>query len=192
MTCSPGNTQQGLELLGKVYEIESKRLETFCKNFERKDQLAEDLVSDFYLKAAEKIVAGKVQFSSYEKCRNWCFRSIRHFCIDEFRISQKMSRIEVEDFNKFCDSVTIQPEFEFELIKPLNLDILDIIEGLCEEDYSLLFERYITGKELKEIAIERDCHISTICHKVSNARKRALTLIETYNIRVRTDLSSMN
>ena len=139
---------------------------------DRNKSLAEDIVSEIFLKAIEN-------FEQYTKekgtFKSWIFQITKNYLIDYFRSNKNKASSSIDDLaNELRDpsntKQAAQGEIEKEIIK-------EAIETLPDNKKELILLRYFSGyayEEIAEITKDNENNIRVIIHRTLQELKRKL------------------
>lgn len=138
----------------------------------RDRSLAEDLVSEIFLKAIEN-------FAQYDKAKgsfkSWIFQITRNYLIDYYRSSKNRGSASLEDLaNELKDPSDTQKLAQDEIEKEV---IKQAIDTLPEPKKELILLRYFSGysyEEIAEITQEKENNIRVTIHRTLQDLKRKL------------------
>lgn len=134
--------------------------------------LAEDIVSEIFLKAIEN-------FEKYDKAKgsfkSWIFQITRNYLIDYYRSNKNHQSTSLEDLaNKLKDTSDTQKSAQDEIEKDV---IKEAIDTLPEVKKELILLRYFSGysyEEIAEITKEKENNIRVNIHRTLQDLKRKL------------------
>lgn len=147
--------------LGSLYELTSGYLLAMARAYVRDKSLAEDVVSETYLKA----VRGAGSFDPKGNGLNWLFKIVRNTA---FNLNAYESRRRFEDIESHADIADV-----FDTLADTRLDSRELtaaIEALPREERTLLYYRYWEGYTVRELAALTGKPVST----TQDALKRIL------------------
>jgi RNA polymerase sigma factor (sigma-70 family) len=128
----------------------------------RKQELAEDIFQDAFLKVYHTIMEGR--YSESGRFASWVMRIAHNLIIDHFRRQKHFPMVYNDDhqkdlFNhpKYSDS-NIEDQLVFEEVLK---DISDLVELLPENQREVVKMRHYLGLSFKEIAEETNVSINT-------------------------------
>ncbi|MCX6735041.1 MAG: RNA polymerase sigma factor [Candidatus Peregrinibacteria bacterium] len=142
----------------------------------RDKSLAEDIVSEIFLKAIEN-------FEQYSKekgtFKSWIFQITKNYLIDYFRSNKNKASSSIDDLaNELRDpsdtKKAAQEEIEKEIIK-------EAIETLPDNKKELILLRYFSGysyEEIAEITKDNENNIRVVIHRTLQDLKRKLEPIK--------------
>lgn len=142
----------------------------------RDKSLAEDIVSEIFLKAIEN-------FEQYSKekgtFKSWIFQITKNYLIDYFRSNKNKASSSIDDLaNELRDpsdtKQAAQEEIEKEIIK-------EAIETLPDNKKELILLRYFSGysyEEIAEITKDNENNIRVVIHRTLQDLKRKLEPIK--------------
>lgn len=138
----------------------------------RNRSLAEDIVSEIFLKAIEN-------FEQYDKAKgsfkSWIFQITRNYLIDYYRSSKNRDSTSLEDLaNELKDPSDTQKLAQDEIEKEV---IKQAIDTLPEAKKELILLRYFSGysyEEIAEITQEKENNIRVTIHRTLHDLKRKL------------------
>lgn len=138
--------------LGSLYELTSGYLLSMARAYVRDKTLAEDVVSETYLKA----VRGSSSFDPKGNGLNWLFKIVRNTA---FNLNAYESRRRFEDIESHADIADV-----FDTLADTRLDSRELtaaIEALPREERTLLYYRYWEGYTVRELAALTGKPVST-------------------------------
>ncbi len=142
----------------------------------RNKALAEDIVSDIFLKAIEKFEQYNGEKGAF---KSWIFQITKNYLIDYFRSNKNKSSSSIDDLaNELRDpndtKQAAQEEIEKEIIK-------EAIETLPDNKKELILLRYFSGysyEEIAEITKDNENNIRVVIHRTLQDLKRKLEPIK--------------
>lgn len=129
--------------LGKLYELTSGYLLNMARAYVRDRGLAEDVVSETYLKA----VRGAGSFDPKGNGLNWLFKIVRNTA---FNLNSYENRRRHEDIEAHLDIADV-----FDAVDDARLDMKELrsaVRTLPREERALLYYRYWEGYTVRELA----------------------------------------
>ncbi len=129
--------------LGKLYELTSGYLLAMARAYVRDRGLAEDVVSETYLKA----VRGAGSFDPKGNGLNWLFKIVRNTA---FNLNSYENRRRHEDIEAHLDIADV-----FDAVDDARLDMKELrsaVRTLPREERALLYYRYWEGYTVRELA----------------------------------------
>lgn len=129
--------------LGKLYELTSGYLLNMARAYVRDRSLAEDVVSETYLKA----VRGAGSFDPKGNGLNWLFKIVRNTA---FNLNSYENRRRHEDIEAHLDIADV-----FDAMDDARLDMKElraVVRTLPREERALLYYRYWEGYTVRELA----------------------------------------
>ena len=155
------------------YEKFNPRLVYYINNIIKDEHLAEDVSTEAFIKAFEKIEQyekGKAQFST------WLFTIGRHLALQELKNSRKTMSIDTEldeegtTMKDFIQETEDQDEFLYTLNNK-KAEILKKYIGELKQPYKNVIEmREIKKMQYKDIADALGRNLSTVKSQIRNAR----------------------
>jgi len=155
------------------YEKFNPRLIYYINNITKDEHLAEDVATEAFIKAFEKIEQyekGKAQFST------WLFTIARHLALQELKNSRKTMSIDTEldeegtTLKDFIQEEDDTDEFLFTL-NTKKAEILKKYIGELKQPYRNVIEmREIKKMQYKDIADALGRNLSTVKSQIRNAR----------------------
>lgn len=138
----------------------------------RDKSLAEDIVSEIFLKAIENFEQYSKEKGSF---KSWIFQITKNYLIDYFRSNKNRPSTSIEDLaNELKDpsdtKKLAQNEIEKEIIK-------EAIETLPDNKKELLLLRYFSGysyQEIAEVTQDNENNIRVVIHRTLQDLKRKL------------------
>lgn len=155
------------------YEKFNPRLIYYVNNITKDEHLAEDVATEAFIKAYEKIDTyekGKAQFST------WLFTIARHLAIQELKNSRKTLSIDNEldeegtTMKDFISDEEDNDEFLFVLNNKKAEIIKKYISELKQPYRNVIEMRELKKMQYKEIAEELGRNLSTVKSQIRNAR----------------------
>jgi len=138
----------------------------------RDKSLAEDIVSEIFLKAIENFDKFDPKKGSF---KSWIFQITRNYLIDFFRSNRNKSNTSIDELaNELKDSKDTQSIAQNEIEKTI---IKETIEALPENKKELVLLRYFSGysfEEIAEITQENENNIRVTLHRTLQDLKRKL------------------
>ena len=147
--------------LGSLYELTSGYLLNMARAYVRDRSLAEDVVSETYLKA----VRGAGSFDPKGNGLNWLFKIVRNTA---FNLNSYENRRRHEDIEAHLDIADV-----FDAVDDARLDMKEVraaVRALPPEERALLYYRYWEGYTVRELAALTGKPVST----TQDALKRIL------------------
>ena len=163
------------------YEKFNPRLVYYINNITKDEHLAEDVATEAFIKAFEKIEQyekGKAQFST------WLFTIGRHLALQELKTSRKTMSIDTElDEEGTTMKDFIQEEEDHdEFLHTLNNKKAEILKkyiGELKQPYRNVIEmREIKKMQYKDIAEALGRNLSTVKSQIRNARRLLISASE--------------
>ena len=155
------------------YEKFNPRLVYYINNITKDEHLAQDVATEAFIKAFEKIEQyekGKAQFST------WLFTIGRHLALQELKNSRKTMSIDTEldeegtTMKDFIQETEDQDEFLYTLNNK-KAEILKKYIGELKQPYKNVIEmREIKKMQYKDIADALGRNLSTVKSQIRNAR----------------------
>lgn len=165
------------EEFNKYYEEHMPQVYGYVYMRTNRDKaLAEDIVSEIFLKAIEN-------FEQYSKekgtFKSWIFQITKNYLIDYFRSNKNKASSSIDDLaNELRDpsdtKQAAQEEIEKEIIK-------EAIETLPDNKKELILLRYFSGysyEEIAEITKDNENNIRVVIHRTLQDLKRKLEPIK--------------
>ena len=138
--------------LGSLYELTSGYLLAMARAYVRDRSLAEDVVSETYLKA----VRGAGSFDTKGNGLNWRFKIVRNTA---FNMNAYERRRRSEDIDAHTDIADV-----FDAMDDARLDMKEVraaVRALPPEERALLYYRYWLGYTVRELAAITGKPVST-------------------------------
>ena len=138
--------------LGSLYELTSGYLLNMARAYVRDRGLAEDVVSETYLKA----VRGAGSFDPKGNGLNWLFKIVRNTA---FNMNAYERRRRSEDIDAHTDIADV-----FDALDDARLDMKElraVVRTLPREERALLYYRYWLGYTVRELAAITGKPVST-------------------------------
>lgn len=129
--------------LARLYELSSGYLLSMAKKYLYDKSLAEDVVSEVYL----KVVTNADGFDSGQNGLNWLFKIARNTALN---FNEKQRRYPTEDIDShrdIADALAVTPEENADLAR-----LRDKVTELPQEERELLYYRYWEGYTVRELA----------------------------------------
>ena len=155
------------------YEKFNPRLVYYINNITKDEHLAQDVATEAFIKAFEKIEQyekGKAQFST------WLFTIGRHLALQELKNSRKTMSIDTEldeegtTMKDFIQETEDQDEFLYTLNNK-KAEIIKKYIGELKQPYKNVIEmREIKKMQYKDIADALGRNLSTVKSQIRNAR----------------------
>ncbi len=168
---------QNFEEFNKYYEEHMPQVYGYVyMRTNRNKALAEDIVSDIFLKAIEKFEQYNGEKGAF---KSWIFQITKNYLIDYFRSNKNKSSSSIDDLaNELRDpndtKQAAQEEIEKEIIK-------EAIETLPDNKKELILLRYFSGysyEEIAEITKDNENNIRVVIHRTLQDLKRKLEPIK--------------
>ena len=163
------------------YEKFNPRLVYYINNITKDEHLAQDVATEAFIKAFEKIEQyekGKAQFST------WLFTIGRHLALQELKNSRKTMSIDTEldeegtTMKDFIQETEDQDEFLYTLNNK-KAEILKKYIGELKQPYKNVIEmREIKKMQYKDIADALGRNLSTVKSQIRNARRLLISASE--------------
>ena len=156
-----------------LYEKFNPRLIYYISNITKNEHIAEDVATEAFIKAFEKIEQyekGKAQFST------WLFTIARHLALQELKSSRKTMSIdnELDEEGTTLKDFIRENEDNDELLFTVNnkkAEILTKYIGELKQPYKTVIEmREIKKMQYKDIADTLGRNLSTVKSQIRNAR----------------------
>lgn len=151
--------------MGQVYGYVYTRIN-------RNKELAEDIVSEIFLKAVENFEQFTEKKGSF---KSWIFQITKNYLIDYFRSNKNKGTASLDDLeNVLKDGSDTQKLAQNEIEKEI---IRQAIDALPEHKKELVTLRYFSGysyEEIAEITNENENKIRVSVHRILQELKRKL------------------
>jgi len=164
----------------KLYEKTYPKLMAVAYRLCSQDrELAQDLLSDSYIKIFKKIKHIDVESSSSVSIYVWCKKVLTNSIYDHYRKTKRFSEEPIENI-----VLSSEDEVEFNYMKYQDLSISDIIDSMkvLSPQYRLVFEMcLVDGKSHKEVGEALNISEGTSksnLHKAKKAIKEELLLVQ--------------
>ncbi len=134
-----GNT----DALGSLYELTSGYLFSMAKVYLGDKSLAEDVVSEVYL----KVVKNADKFNSQLNGLNWLYKITKNVALNMNSYASRHSTQNLDATMNIADA--------FDILSDLNLlkhKLADEVRALTKDEQRLLYLKYWQGLTIKEIA----------------------------------------
>ena len=163
------------------YEKFNPRLVYYINNITKDEHLAEDVATEAFIKAFEKIEQyekGKAQFST------WLFTIGRHLALQELKQSRKTMSIDSEldeegtTMKDFIQEEEIHDEFLYTLNNKKAEVLKREIEKLKQPYRTVIEMREIKKMQYKDIADALGRNLSTVKSQIRNARRLLISASE--------------
>ena len=145
-------------MIEHLYQEFSKELLAWCKNMTGKEELAEDLVQEGYVRAMNH-EAVLVSLNKKQQ-RAWLYRTIRNLYVDYVR------------HGAFETAAETLPEIAQETEEYTEIDCFQMLDLLPDEERLLFVMRYLEGYTSAEIGNLFQMPGSTVRSHLASARKR--------------------
>jgi len=173
-------SQESIELLIKRHK---SKVYTYIVLIVKKEQLAEDIFQDTFIKVINSLKAGKYQDNG--RFLSWVIRISHNLIIDHFRKEKQLNTIsndnyEADLFNshnfsdKNIEDLLIQDQIE--------IDIKKLINQLPEDQKEVILLRHYGELSFKEIAEQTNVSINTALGRMRYALINLRKLIEKHDI----------
>lgn len=173
-------SQESIELLIKRHK---SKVYTYIVLIVKKEQLAEDIFQDTFIKVINSLKAGK--YLDNGRFLSWVIRIAHNLIIDHFRKEKQLNTIsndnyETDLFNshnfsdKNIEELLIQDQIE--------MDIKKLINQLPEDQKEVILLRHYGELSFKEIADQTNVSINTALGRMRYALINLRKLIEKHDI----------
>jgi len=173
-------SQESIELLIKRHK---SKVYTYIVLIVKKEQLAEDIFQDTFIKVINSLKAGKYQDNG--RFLSWVIRISHNLIIDHFRKEKQLNTIsndnyEADLFNshnfsdKNIEDLLIQDQIE--------IDIKKLINQLPEDQKEVILLRHYGELSFKEIAEQTNVSINTALGRMRYALINLRKLIDKHDI----------
>jgi RNA polymerase sigma factor (sigma-70 family) len=143
-TSSIDNMQAYNNLFKQIDKFKDK-LYRYSLNMLRNDLDAEDVIQELLIKIWNR----KEQFDEIENKEAWCMTVTRNLCIDRIRARKQTSQ-DISEYH-FISDHSPTPDIQTEDRESLKI-VMDILNGLPENQKEIIHLRDIEGYSYKEIA----------------------------------------
>ena len=162
-----------LEDFNKYYEEHMPQVYGYVYMRTNRDKsLAEDIVSEIFLKAIENFDQYKKEKGSF---KSWIFQITKNYLIDYFRSSKNRSNASIEELaNELKDPTDTKQIAQGEIEKEI---IIEAINTLPENKKELVLLRYFSGysyEEIAEITKDNENNTRVTIHRTLQELKRKL------------------
>lgn len=134
--------------------------------------LAEDIVSEIFLKALENFDQYNSEKGSF---KSWIFQITKNYLIDHFRSKKNKPSVSIEDLaNELHDKSDTGRKAQLAIEKEI---ISEVIDQLPEDKKEIVVLRYFSGysyEEIAEIIQENPNNIRVKLHRILQELKRKL------------------
>lgn len=165
-----------------LLERHKQRVYSYIIMMVRKQELAEDLFQDTFLKVYNTLIKGR--YSESGRFVSWVLRIAHNLVIDHYRRQKHFPVIYNDDCSKdmfnstrFADR-TIEEEIVFE--EALK-DVGDLVEKLPDNQKEVVVMRHYLGLSFKEIAEETNVSINTALGRMRYALINLRKMMEERN-----------
>ena len=142
-----------------VYEQSKKGVFSIIISLVRNKTVTEDLMQDTYIKMIQKI-------RQYQKGRNfnaWLMQIAKHTALDYLRKAKKEFTYDPQEQAYIHASLKTDPK---------TYDVLDLVEGLSEDEKQIVLLRAVAEYKFKDIASMVDKPLGTVLWIYNKAIKR--------------------
>ena len=138
--------------LGRLFELTSGYLKNMAFGYVRDKSLADDVVSEVYL----KVVRYSENFDPEQNGLNWLFKIVRNTA---FNLNSYEKRRRAENIDDHADIADV-----FDAVDDARLDMSEVraaLRALPPEERALLYYRYWEGYTVRELAARTGKPVST-------------------------------
>lgn len=129
--------------LARLYELSSGYLLSMAKKYLYDKSLAEDVVSEVYL----KVVTNAQGFDSAQNGLNWLFKIARNTALNFNKKQRRYPSEDIDSHRDIADALAVTPEENADLAR-----LRDKVAGLPQEERELLYYKYWEGYTVRELA----------------------------------------
>ena len=167
--------------ISRLFSRHQDRLYTYIFFLVKKQEVAEDVFQDAFIKAFNSIKAGK--YKDDGRFFPWISRIAHNLVIDYFRIQKKNKMItgDEQDDKIFVDKNTFNVEDSIVNTQVLN-DIKGLLEHLPDDQREVVVMRNYLDMSFKEIADTTGVSINTSLGRMRYAIINLRKLVEKHNI----------
>ncbi|MCK4922352.1 MAG: sigma-70 family RNA polymerase sigma factor [Bacteroidales bacterium] len=149
----------------------------------KKEQLAEDIFQDTFIKVINSLKAGK--YKDNGRFLSWVIRIAHNLTIDHFRKEKQLNTISNDNYETdlFNSKKMSDKNIEDNLIQSqIENDIRKLIDKLPEDQKEVILLRHYGELSFKEIAQQTDVSINTALGRMRYALINLRKLIEKYDM----------
>jgi len=149
----------------------------------RKQELAEDIFQDAFLKVHSSIINGK--YSESGKFASWVMRISHNLIIDHFRKQKHLQMVYNEDNTRdvFNNIKLTEESIENKMVyDEVMKDVSNLVELLPENQRQVVKMRHYMGMSFKEIADETNVSINTALGRMRYAILNLRKMMEEHDI----------
>lgn len=149
----------------------------------KKEQLAEDIFQDTFIKVINSLKAGK--YKDNGRFLSWVIRISHNLIIDHFRKEKQLNTISNDNYETdlFNSKKMSDKNIEDNLIQDqIETDIRKLIDKLPEDQKEVILLRHYGELSFKEIAQQTDVSINTALGRMRYSLINLRKLIEKYDI----------
>lgn len=158
-----------IQSFGKIYDFYFGKIFVYCINRLMIRELAEDITSSTFLKAAENIY----KFDTTQNIRfgSWLYRTANNNIIDLSRRLKHSEFLELIEENHYTDS-NMETSIEKEFRRKNIAIVLSKIKPRYQEIISLRFFSELEIEEIGDVIDEKKSNVSVVLHRALNAFKK--------------------
>ena len=149
----------------------------------KKEQLAEDIFQDTFIKVINSLKGGK--YKDNGRFLSWVIRIAHNLIIDHFRKEKQLNTISNDNYETdlFNSKKMSDKNIEDNLIQDqIDNDIRKLIDKLPEDQKEVILLRHYGELSFKEIAQQTDVSINTALGRMRYALINLRKLIEKYDM----------
>ncbi|MFI3278232.1 MAG: sigma-70 family RNA polymerase sigma factor [Rikenellaceae bacterium] len=165
--------------ISQLIERHSKRVRAYIYMMVKKDQIADDLLQDTFIKAVRMIDAGR--YTENGKFLSWTMRIAHNLVIDYFRQNKQNNTVnESEAGYDILGSLNMsEASVEDRMVNDqIHADIRALVELLPTEQKEVVMLRYFSGLSFKDIAEQTQVSINTALGRMRYALINLRALIK--------------
>lgn len=157
---------------------ESPLLYYACRFLNGRDEVAEDIVQEAFLKLVQAV--NEKGFEQFANVRAWLYRVVHNECMDFLR----KQKVEKTHFDTLFDQGTYTNSSKSaEVVHQLELheereQILHYLNLLEVTEKEVLILKYTKNFTLKEIAAVMDCHHSSVAYLLNKALAKMTSILK--------------
>lgn len=173
-------SQNSIEILINRHK---SKVYTYIFLIVKKEQLAEDIFQDTFIKVIHSLKAGK--YKDNGRFLSWVIRISHNLIIDHFRKEKQLNTFSKDDYeNDILNTRKISEKtIEEEIIhEQIQNDIRMLIDKLPDDQKEVILLRHYGGLSFKEIAEQTNVSINTALGRMRYALINLRKLIEKHNI----------
>jgi len=160
------------KLYGELYNRYHKKVFLYCHKILRNKDNALDVTQDLFIKISNKLD----QLNESKAFHKWLFRVAHNECIDFLRRNKKTIHYTIDSSFELSNDHDIAIKLESDR-KEMQFEKMDIaLSKLKEIDKSMLVEKYIGNKTLKDLMTKYGLSESATKMRLARSRTRARKL----------------